>query len=190
MAHISNPDTFEKIKRGDEKAFSQLFDQYYPQMCFFAGKYLPDFDLARSVVQQVFVDLWVKREKISITRSVKSYLYNSTRNAAIDYLRKQKSAISLDQAKENFQVPFRNLIEESEVNDTINKAINELPEKCREVFVLCRHEGLKYSQIAERLNISVKTVEMQMGIAIKKMRNSLSEYQLINLLVCFFSKKY
>ncbi len=90
---------------------------------------------------------------------------------------------------EMIQTPFHDLIEEAELDEKINKAINDLPEKCREVFVACRLEGLKYAQIAEKLNISVRTVEMQMGIAIKKMRHLLTEYQMIDLLIFILSKK-
>jgi RNA polymerase sigma-70 factor (ECF subfamily) len=81
------------------------------------------------------------------------------------------------------------LVEEAELNDRINASINQLPEKCREIFLLCRFEGLKYAEIAKKLNISVKTVEMQMGIALKKLRENLSDYQMINLLVFVSSKK-
>ena len=80
-------------------------------------------------------------------------------------------------------------MEEAELNARINQSINELPEKCREVFKLCRFEGLKYAQIAEQLDISVKTVEMQMGIALKKLRQKLSDNQMVNLLFFIFSKK-
>jgi len=85
--------------------------------------------------------------------------------------------------------PFHDLIEESEMYSQVNSTINQLPEKCREIFILCRQDGLKYSEIARKLNISVKTVEMQMGIALKKIRSSLNDLQLLNLLFMVFSKK-
>ena len=181
---------FKRLQNGDEKAFSALFDGYYSALCLFAEKYLHDMDLSRSLVQQVFIDLWMKREKISISTSAKSYLYTSVKNRCIDVLRKEKVTTSLSETVENLnQIPFRNLVEEAELTDRINASINQLPEKCREIFLLCRFEGLKYSEIAEKLGISVKTVEMQMGIALKKLRDSLSDYQMINLLVFIFSKK-
>jgi len=190
MNKISNPIIFQQIKKGDEAAFSRLFDGYYAALCFFAAKYLSDLDLARSVVQQVFVDIWVKREKIDVTQSVKSYLYQSVKNRCIDVLRKKKNNTEISETIENLnQMPFHDLVEEAELNDCINRAINQLPGKCREIFLLCRFEGLKYAEIAQKLNISVKTVEMQMGIALKKLREILSDYQMINLLVFVFSKK-
>jgi RNA polymerase sigma-70 factor (ECF subfamily) len=132
----------------------------------------------------------VKREKTDVTSSVKSYLYQSVKNRCIDYLRKEKSTSEISEIVENInQTPFRDLVEEAELNDRINASINQLPEKCREIFLLCRFEGLKYAEIAKKLNISVKTVEMQMGIALKKLRENLSDYQMINLLVFVSSKK-
>ena len=191
MNREAGPDIFKKIKKGDNDAFSQLFDEYYVSLCFFANKYVSDLDLARSLVQQVFVDLWAKREKLNIHYSPKSYLFQSVKNRSIDYLRKEQKHVSVSEFHENSQSQeFHDLLEEAELNERINTSINQLPEKCREIFLLCRFDGLKYSEIAEKLDISVKTVEMQMGIALKKMRDNFSDYQMINLLVFIYSKKY
>jgi len=190
MADISDSYIFRQIKAGDEVAFSRLFDEYYVSLCYFANKFIRDIDASRSVVQQVYVDLWEKREKIDIFWSVKSYMYNSVRNRSIDYLRKNKNSVSLtDPENDTRQIPFRDLVEESELNELINSSINKLPEKCRAIFLLCRFEGLKYSEIAQKLNISVKTVEMQIGIALKKLRESLSDNQMIILMALIYSKK-
>jgi len=190
MTDISDPHLFRRIKKGDEAAFSRLFDEYYVSLCYFVSKFIGDMDMSRSVVQQVYVDLWEKREKIDISWSVKSYMFHAVRNKSIDFLRKNKNTVTLtDKESDTPQIPFRDLVEESELNDRINNSINELPEKCREIFLLCRFEGLKYAEIAEKLNISVKTVEMQIGIALKKLRESLSDYQMINLLAYIYSKK-
>ena len=171
-------------------AFNRLFDNYYTPMCYLASKYLVDMDLSRSLVQEVFVDLWTRREKISVDYSVKSYLFNMVKNRSIDHLRRHKKNIQLTESEEEMiYAPFHDIIEEAELNHRINASINELPEKCREIFLLCRFEGMKYAEIARKLDISVKTVEMQMGIALKKMRSSLSDYQMINLMVFVHSKK-
>ena len=181
--------SFEDIKNGSEEAFNKVFDLYYSRLCFFADKFLHDFDLSRSVVQQVFVDMWIKREKLQVA-SLQSYLFQSVRNAAIDILKHRKAEskyLSTLEPDEKNQIS--DWMEEAELADRINKAIQKLPEKCREIFVLCRFEELKYTEIAARLNISVKTVEMQIGIALKKLRKELSDYQMIQLLAIFFSKK-
>ena len=190
MSRMADPDIFKKIKNGDDDAFSHLFDEYYVSLCFFANKYVSDLDLSRSLVQQVFVDLWTKREKLNIHYSPKSYLFHSVKNRSIDYLRKRSRSVSVAEFPDNnLSLEFHDLVEEAELNERINTCIDQLSERCREIFILCRFEGLKYSEIAERLNISVKTVEMHMGIALKKIRNKLSDYQMINLLAFVCLKK-
>ena len=187
---MQDKELYAKIKEGDETAFNKSFDSYYNQLCYFADKLLADFDLSKSIVQQVFVDLWLKREKLNVHYSLKSYLYNSVRNAAINSLRHKKvESKYLSNHEQNDYPVFRDLMEEAELNDRINQAINELPERCRQVFTLCRFEGMKYAEIADELNISIKTVEMQMGIALKKLRHKLSDYQMVNLMVFLLSQK-
>lgn len=187
---LSDNSVFEKIRNGDDIAFSLLFDETYTSLCFFVNKYLSDMDKSRSLVQEFFVDLWINRTKLSIPHSPKSYLFSSVKNKTIDYLRKESKKGKLGELKEIYETtPFRDLVEEAELNDKINKSIQELPEKCRDIFILCRFEGLKYSDIAIQMDISIKTVEMQMGIALKKLRNKLSDYQMFNLLVFVYSKK-
>jgi RNA polymerase sigma-70 factor (ECF subfamily) len=180
---------FEDIRNGDEVAFNKAFDLYYSRLCFFADKILRDFDLSRSVAQQVFVDLWIKRDKLVVT-SLQSYLYHSVQNSALDVLKRKKVEsrylATLDKSETE---EMKDLMEEAELADRINKAIQKLPEKCREIFLLCRFEELKYAEIAEKLNISVKTVEMQITIALKKLRKELSDYQVIQLLTIVFTKK-
>ena len=180
---------FAEIKNGSEQAFNKAFDLYYSPLCFFADKVLHDFDLSRSVVQQVFVDLWIKRDRLQID-SLQSYLYQSVRNASLDVLKHKKAEskyLATLEKEESGQV--NDFIEEAELAERINKAIQNLPEKCREVFVLCRFEELKYTEIAAHLNISVKTVEMQISIALKKLRKELSDYQMIQLLTIISRKK-
>ncbi|HQG75926.1 MAG TPA: RNA polymerase sigma-70 factor [Bacteroidales bacterium] len=189
MSIIPDTDVFRSIQKGDHKAFSQLFDSYYISLCFFAARYLHDLSLARSLVQDLFIDLWQRREKIEVAVSVKAYLYISVKNRCIDYLRAKRPEVGITEPEAAVsQVPFRDLIEEAELNERINLSINRLPDKCREIFLLSRMEGLKYAEIARKLDLSVKTVEMQMGIALRKIRESLSDY-LTLLLIAFFCKK-
>ncbi len=189
MAQTNELVSFADIKNGNEKAFNEAFDLYYTSLCFFADNILHDFDLSRSVVQQVFVDMWVKREKLQVV-SLKAYLFQSARNAALDVLKHKKAESKylamFDQSEKELMTDW---IENAELADRINKAIDKLPEKCRQIFILCRFEELKYAEVAERLNISVKTVEMQVSIALKKLRSDLAEYQSINLFSLFLSKK-
>lgn len=180
---------FSEIKKGNEAAFRKVYEYYYTRLCFYAGKFIHDPEQARSAVQEVFAGLWIKKEKLNVTYSIKAYLFNSVRNACIDHLRKEKSYNEALAGLNQEDTVSGDHMETAELNARINRAIQALPEKCREIFVLCRFEELKYAEIAEKLGISVKTVEMQMGIALKKLRNSLSDYQWINLMVFIFSKK-
>jgi RNA polymerase sigma-70 factor (ECF subfamily) len=180
---------FTEIKNINEKSFKQAFDLYYPRLCFFADKMLHDFDLSRSVVQQVFVELWIKRERL-VVQSLQSYLYQAVKNSALDVLKHKKVEHQYLQSLEKAEfAELNDQIVEAELDDRINRAIQNLPEKCREIFILCRFDELKYAEIAERLGISIKTVEMQISIALKKLRNELSDYQMIQLLSVFFQKK-
>lgn len=179
-----------RIKEGDEKSFDFLFHKYYPVLCLFAAKYLKDMDLSRSVVQQVFIDIWIKREKNSITGSVKSYLFQAVRNKSIDHLRKVKPTVEISEMKEKpDNDTFSDVMEIAELNNRINSAINQLPDKCREIFLLCRMNGLKYHEIAEKLDVSVKTVEMQMGIALKRLRKNIFGTQIVTLFYLMVRKK-
>ncbi len=189
MAHTNELVSFSDIRNGSEKAFNKAFELYYTSLCYFADHILHDFDLSRSVVQQVFVDMWVKREKLQVI-SLKAYLFQSARNAAFDVLKHKKAESKylsmLDQSEKGQMTDW---IENAELADQINKAIDKLPEKCRQIFILCRFEELKYAEIAEKLDISVKTVEMQVSIALKKLKAELSDYQSLNLFSLFISKK-
>ncbi len=184
-----DPELLKQIRQGNEESFAKAFDHYYTSLCYFADKFIHDLDESRSLVQQVFVDLWIKRDKLVIQHSLKSYLFKATKNSALDYLKhKLVETRYLNDIKPEEIMVERDLIEEAELNARINAAIGELPEKCREIFILCRFEELRYTEIALRLGISVKTVEMQMGIALKKLKLKLSVNQRIQILIYLFSK--
>ncbi len=189
MTQAKDQILFDEIRNGSEKAFNQAFDLYYSSLCFFADKILHDFDASRSVVQQVFVDLWIKRAKLEVTL-LQAYLYRAVRNSSLDVLKHKKVELEyLSSLEKSEPETIADLIEEAELTDRINRAIQNLPERCREIFLLCRFEELKYAEIASRLNISVKTVEMQISIALRKLREELSDYQMVQLLAFIFSKK-
>jgi len=137
-------------------------------------------EIAEEIVQDVFYNVWKNRESIRITQSWKSYLYRSVYNNSMMYLRKKRREVSLEEGlfpeKEgNSPDPFQEL-EFNEVSAVVSETISSLPERTREIFLLNRQEGLKYREIAERLSISVKTVEANMGRALKALRGSLEKY--------------
>nr|WP_321453290.1 RNA polymerase sigma-70 factor [uncultured Carboxylicivirga sp.] len=161
-----------RIKEGDEKAFELVFRSYYPHLVLFAQKYLNDRDLSESFVQDVFVNLWTKRGIWDI-RSLKGFLIVSVRNKCNNELKHQKVVRDYEKSGD-----FENVSELPHYQDdlylnTINDAIEQLPTQRKKIFRMSRMDGLKYREIAEKLNISPKTVEAQMGKALKFLRDKL-----------------
>lgn len=171
---------FTSFKIDDESAFEQLFRAYYPRLCAFAGTLLEDCVEAEEVVQTMFCRLWEQRTSLEVTSSVQAYLFRAVRNASLNQIKKTKirdayKVMNLDNLNQNpeFQ-PDRTT--ESALSQRIEKAIADLPEQCRLVFKLSRFEEMKYKDIAEHLNISIKTVENQMGKALKRLRLDLVDF--------------
>ena len=150
---------------------------------------MKDFETAKEIVQEAFVSLWEKRETIDMDRQVKSYLSMIIHNKCTNYLRDNRKFDQYILTVENLvDVPeyegSDSLVEE-ELKIKIESAISELPEKCREIFVMNRYENLKYQEIADKLQISVKTVETQLSKALQLMRIRLAEYLTVMSLMFF-----
>jgi len=160
----------------DRKGFEQLFRQYFPPLMAFAKKILTDEDDAREVVHRVFINLWEKRDEIDATTSLRSYLFTSVHNRSLNMVRDRKKFSSEEMPDVAGEVDVGAQIEAMELEEKIREAITALPEKCRQVFELNRFEGLKYSEIAAQLNISIKTVENQMSRALRILREKLLKY--------------
>lgn len=176
-----NPEEYwPLISRGDKKAFEEVFNTYYQLLCNYACSMLKDIDEAEEVVQNMFFNIWSKRESLQVNTSIKSYIYRATHNDCLNkikhgkvrnvYAQDYKSSMSI-QDHDSAQV-----LQAKELGNTINKAIDSLPEQCGLVFKLSRFENLKYQEIADRLSISVKTVENHMGKALKILRTELKDY--------------
>ena len=170
---------FDRIKRGDEKAFEMLFNKYYGHLCLFAARIINDDVTAEEIVQDLFVKLWEKREQLFIETSLKNYLFRSVKNLCLNFIQHNKTKIRhaeivLSEVENNFTDD--DSYPEIDLAFKIEESINSLPEKRKEIFRLSRQEGLKYHEIAQKLNISVKTVETQMSLAIKTLRDKLKKY--------------
>ncbi len=173
-------------KAFDERDLEEVFEKFYHPLCHFASGYLNDHESAEEIVQQVFINLWDQRSTMDAKRNIKSYLYTSVKNRCLNYIRDNKKFRSyyLDVELElEIAVPERDLPAESDLARQINQALDKLPEKCREVFMLCRFEELKYKEVAQRLNISQKTVEAQMSKALKILKEELKDVWLW-LMIC------
>lgn len=178
---------YQQIRKGDKKSFEVLFKAYYAPLCVFARKYIYDPDESEEVVQAFFLKFWDDRGKIEITTSVKSYLFSSVRNRCLNYIKHQKirqdyqSDVMNNADLENHS---SNYFMEIDLMQKINDSIDSLPKRRREIFILSREHGLKYREIADQMGISIKTVEAQMGQALKDLRDKLKDYQ--QLLISFF----
>ncbi len=170
------------IQKGDERAFEQLFKSYYPHLVLFAQKYLGDRDLSESLVQDVFVNMWEKRQYLEI-RSLKGFLVVAVRNKCNNELKHQKVVREYSRVEDNRTLEeWPGYTEEVYLNK-INEVIDQLPVQRRRIFRMSRMDGLKYREIADKLNISPKTVEVQMGKALKFLREKLQplKRQLLNM---------
>jgi len=170
----------EDIKKGNIKVFEDLFRSVYPALCGYANEILKDADQAEEIVQEMFYLYWKRRHTMVISVSLKSYLYKSVYNKCLHYIDHKavvnKYAISYEQSAKAYYSP-EDAIQTGELYSVYKKTLQELPERCREVFQLSRKYGLKYHEIADRLSISIKTVEANMGKALKAFKISLAEYK-------------
>ena len=167
------------VKTLDKSAFEELFRSYFTPLCSFAQKYVHDIDEAKDIVHNVFINLWNKREQVDTNTSLKSYLFQGVHNRCLNYIRDHKKLVQFDtpqsEAELGNYLESRDHLESSEAEYRINQALDDLPDKCREIFLMNRFDGLKYREIAEKLNISIKTVETQMSRALKSLRDRLSD---------------
>lgn len=167
------------LKAGDKSIFDEIFKMYYTPLCHYCMRYVSDLEVAEEIVQDLFFKLWLKRDDLLIHSSLQSYLYQAVKNHSLNYIyqlkiqEKHRKYVGFN-VKDSHD-PVDNL-EEIDLEILIREAVLKLPAKRREVFELSRHEGLKYAQIAEKLDISVKTVEAQMSKALEHLRIVLKEY--------------
>lgn len=161
---------------GKLNRFEDLFKGLFRPLCGFAMKYTGDLDAAKNLVHEVFIQVWEKYDSLPGDTNYKSYCFTAVRNRCLNYIRDRKKFVMLENVPGHYQTELNSAMETLELEQKIEAAIASLPEKCREVFELNRIEGLKYGQIAEKLNISQKTVEAQMSRALAVMRDHLSEF--------------
>ena len=176
-----NEHLFEEVKRSDNyEAFEIMYRRFYQRLASFAYRFTQSSDKAEEVVSDVFYKLWKNRKNIEITSSLQSYLFTSVRNKCLDKLRVENRVSHCDDSvllnyRSTISTPLQHTLEE-ELRKRIEIAIEALPRDRRRIFRLSRDNGLKYKEIAALLDISIKTVETQMGRALKFLRGELKEY--------------
>ncbi|ATL46146.1 RNA polymerase sigma-70 factor [Chitinophaga caeni] len=177
ICNMPGNDQLQVLLKEDERRFmAALFKSYFTPACKTIYRFVQDMSVAEDLAQDVFIKIWNKRAGLGEVY-FKAYIQRSAINAALDYLdKKKRRGVHTELEEENMQIPV--LPMQGNLRETaakIDAAVNELPEKCREVFILSRYEELSYKEIASTLNISVKTVENQVMTALKKLRVSLKE---------------
>lgn len=161
----------------DLLSFERIFKAQHAHCLAFAMHYTGDPAEAEEIVQLVFTQLWEKRATIAITGSERSYLFTAIRNTAVSQWRKRAVRTDREKAFGNMQDAEVQLsLQARELEQQLQQALQKLPERCREVFLLSRRQQLKYAEIAAVMDISVKTVENQMGKALKILHQELKEY--------------
>jgi len=175
---LTNTNT--KIQALNKKQFEELFREYFKPLTAFAKKYINDIDISKGIVHDAFLKLWEKREGVDTSKSVKSYLYTTVYNKSLNYIRDNKKFVNTENKINLFEKSndwdYSNKMIANEIEAKIIQTLDSLPEKCRQVFIMSRYEELKYREIAEKLKISIKTVETQMSKALKALRKNLTEY--------------
>lgn len=168
----------KQITEGNQKAFKILFERFYKLLLSIAINVLKDVETSKDMVQEVFFQIWKKRETLEIHSSPKAYLKRATINRCLNHIKAQKRFDSTDQL-EGRQSAAPSSIEQLEAADleqAIQMALNGLPEKCRLVFVMRRQEGMPVKEIAEKLGVSPKTVENQITKALRILKEAVRIY--------------
>ncbi|MEA1886506.1 MAG: RNA polymerase sigma-70 factor [Bacteroidota bacterium] len=176
----------------DKSFFEEIFKKYFVALTYYALKLVNDHDSAKDIVHQVFINIWEKRGNINLDQPIRSYLYTSVHNRCMNYIR-DNGRFHPDDVSDT-EIHYRvgpeepDLLEQQETEARIAQAIAKLPQRCGEVFRLKRFENKKYSEIAEIMKISVKTVEAQMSKSLRILRKDLKD--LLMILIFLIANKF
>ncbi len=184
---MENSDIIENIIRGNEKAFELIFHKYFQRLFNFAKAYVIDKEVAKEIIQESYMKIWEIRSRLKPESNPEALLFTLVRNIALNYLKhrliERKYLQTAKQQNEIHRLHYvalkNDVIEKlysAEIQAALNRAIENLPTRCRQVFKLSRIENLANKEIASKLNISVKTVENQITAALKRIRPAIREY--------------
>ena len=187
LINISEERLIDLLMKNDRSAFTEIYNRYWKKLFIYAFKIFEDELICEDIIQEVFLDLWIKAGKTEI-RNIERYLFQSVKYKASNAISRLK--FNIDHEKILKELPYNNYIElqidEKETNEKINNAIESLPDKCREVFQLSRNENLSNKEISEKLGISVRTVEKHITNALQILRKSLGKLAFYLILInCF-----
>jgi RNA polymerase sigma-70 factor, ECF subfamily len=184
---LEEKNLIQELRKRNKFAFDYLFTYYYSGLCNFAYKYLGDHQSAEDVVQDIFVSFYFESPQLEIKSSLKSYLFVSVRNRCMNWHKHHQSVekyrqMILRKSDERDDLPVE-MLAESELRSAIEKGMEKLPLRCREIFVMSRMKGLSNQQIADELHLSKRTVELQITNALKILRTELTDYLPVWLLL-------
>lgn len=183
----------EKIKEGDREVFQQFFEEIYPRMMSLACRFVDD-DVAKDMVQEAFTSLWEQKEILKVS-NILSYLYKSVQNNCLNYIKHNKVVANYESRMRIAEARIQYLNEMSDENDILRElehkdiqvalesALNKLPPKCKEAFMLCYFEELNYKEIAQVMNISHRTVEVHVQKALKQLKKDFHFISILLILV-------
>ena len=177
----SDEELIRKIAQGDQRAFEELYRLYYKRLCQFAFLFLHSKELSEEAVSDVLFNVWMKREQLAPVRNVRSYLYTAVRHQAIDYLRTkniqpQEHINVYELEMESPEPTADDVMEREQFREHLQQAFDELPERCRMIARMHFNDNLQYKEIAKILDLSRKTVEAQIAIAIRKVKEIFEKY--------------
>jgi RNA polymerase sigma-70 factor (ECF subfamily) len=176
---LDSKELFDRLRQGDERAFDTLFRDWYPSLVRASEAIVRSRAVAEEIVQDVLLELWRRREMLVSSSSPQAYLFQSTRNRSLNHMRHErvvKEGEPFARRPESTEPLAHAHMVEDEMQVAVRRAVASLPDRCREVFELSRTHGLRYAEIAETLGISIKTVEAQMGKALRILREELSPW--------------
>lgn len=174
-----DPSWASRVRAGDVRALEQAFRAYYSSMCSFVCVQVGSAETAEDLVQDVFLRIWQTRHRLDANGSLRNLLYRSAHNAAINHLKHRAIEARWQHARQSdaeATSSYHDPASYREVSTAVDHALSVLPERCRLIFTMSRQHGLSYSEIADTLGVSVKTVETQMGRALKSLRAQLSTH--------------
>jgi len=195
---VTESDIIKRLKCGDKVVFENLFHDHYKNLVLYAKKFVLETEIARDLVQDVFIYLWDKREKLSIDKSLSSYLFRAVHNTCINHLKRESTKEAYIR---NFLLTINNgayittasdnaheIIVHKDLSERIDLVVDGLPEQCRNIFRMSRFRGLKNKEIAEIYAISPRTVETQIYRALKVLKENLRPYMSLTaslfLIIC------
>ncbi len=178
--NIEEKELADRISKGDKNAFDVVFRRFYPGLVIFASQFVLDEPAAEEIVQDFFMRLWEKRTGLVFTGSLKSYFFTSVKNRCFNYLKHRR--IEQEVIEKLKVLSRRSLLFDpdvyvvSELQEEITRAVNALPERCRDVFIMSRFNGMNNDEIARELKLSKRTVETHISNAIAALRRDLNKY--------------